>query len=447
MTASFVNLFRGVSWTTGAFVASQGIRFGANIILTRLLAPELFGLITIVNSVRNGIDLLSDVGIFQNVVASKDAEKPEFYNTAWTLQVVRGVVLWIVSVIVAIPVALYYDSPTLAWVLPVATLPLIIAGFGSIGRFIAQKRVQYKRINMYELGVEFVGSATNILVALVSPTIWALVVGGIVASVARTIASYFLVPEIVHRFAFSKRYVLQILSFGKWIFLASALFFLSANADALFLGKVASLEIVGVYGIARTLSGQAGMLVGRVNYLLVFPLISAAAARPREDLRREVRAVRLLFVIAVAFALSVLAAFGDVVVGFLYDPRYAAAGWMLPILIVAAWFAILGGINESMLLGFSKPAYVPLALAVKMSVLLVGLPVGFAWYGVVGAVMVVALSEAIRYFPILIGQVRERFTFILQDLVATLILFSLIGAWELGRRVIGLGPSLYLGLQ
>ncbi len=103
------------------------------------------------------------------------------------------------------------------------------------------------------------------------------------------------------------------------------------------------------------------------------------------------------------YLLRPLAAFGNLIVGFLYNPRYAAAGWMLPILIVGAWFAILGGINESMLLGFSKPAYVPLALAVKMGVLLVGLPIGFACFGVVGAVTVVALSEAIRYFPIVVG--------------------------------------------
>ena len=66
-------------------------------ILTRLLAPELFGIVTIISSVRNGIELISDVGLGQSIVYNKNSENPDFYNTAWTLQWIRGLLLWVVS--------------------------------------------------------------------------------------------------------------------------------------------------------------------------------------------------------------------------------------------------------------------------------------------------------------------------------------------------------------
>ena len=81
--------FRGALWTVGGFGAGQVIRFVSNIILTRLLVPQLFGLMAIVNTVRMGIELISDLGIGQNMIYSPNASDPEYYNTAWTLQIIR----------------------------------------------------------------------------------------------------------------------------------------------------------------------------------------------------------------------------------------------------------------------------------------------------------------------------------------------------------------------
>ena len=90
MKLSRAILLRGVTWTVATYSASQLFRFVSSVILTRLLAPELFGLIAIIHSVRIGIELLSDVGIGQNVVYNKESDKPDFYNTAWSLQLIRG---------------------------------------------------------------------------------------------------------------------------------------------------------------------------------------------------------------------------------------------------------------------------------------------------------------------------------------------------------------------
>ena len=66
-----------------------------NLALTRILVPELFGIMMIVNTVRTGIELLSDIGIAQSVIRSSRGEQPVFYNTAWTLQVARGAALFL----------------------------------------------------------------------------------------------------------------------------------------------------------------------------------------------------------------------------------------------------------------------------------------------------------------------------------------------------------------
>src|SRR3982751_2234786 len=106
-------MFLGVSksivvrlgWTTLGYGAVQGIRLLNNVVLARLLAPQIFGLMAVVNAIRTGFELLSDVGVMQNIVSNPAGEEPDFYNTAWILQVARGLLLATFCFLLAAPAA------------------------------------------------------------------------------------------------------------------------------------------------------------------------------------------------------------------------------------------------------------------------------------------------------------------------------------------------------
>src|SRR5665213_1987917 len=94
MKISRMFLMKGAVWTIAGFGVTQIVRLGLNVALARLLAPDLFGVMFIVNSLRTGADLFSDVGVGQNIVHNPNAEDPGFFNTAWTVQAIRGIFLW-----------------------------------------------------------------------------------------------------------------------------------------------------------------------------------------------------------------------------------------------------------------------------------------------------------------------------------------------------------------
>ena len=82
MRLSPAMLFRGVGWIAGMFILSNVVRFGSNLYLTRILTPELMGAVLIIFTIRNVMDLLSDVGLGQNIVTSKHGDDPIFRSTA-----------------------------------------------------------------------------------------------------------------------------------------------------------------------------------------------------------------------------------------------------------------------------------------------------------------------------------------------------------------------------
>jgi O-antigen/teichoic acid export membrane protein len=434
-------LLKGSIWTIAAHGVGQALRLLTNVILARLLAPELFGIMLIVNSLRTGMTLMSDFGIGQNIIYNRHANQPEFYSTAWTLEIVRNTVLWLVAVAATPFVANLYQSSVLLWALPLSAFALVLTGFSSPSLYLLQKRMQLARYNLFDMIMTFLSSAAHIVLAYFSPTIWALVLGGLFSSAASTVGSYFLLPEVRPRFHISREFIREILSFGKWIFISSAVYFFSMNYDRLYLPKLFPLALLGVYGVARSLSELLTTLTMRLGNVVLFPFIASHSQMSRESLQASLAGMRARFLLLAAIGISILVATADLAIRVLYDERYQAAGWMLPLMMLGSWFSILASVNDSTLLGLGKPLYGAIANSTKFAFLAVGLPLGFVVNGVLGVVVVFAISDLCRYVPIFLGQRSERIAFGMQDMLLTLCVFALIGVWEWLRWLSGLGTS------
>ena len=99
-------VLRSGTWTLAGFGASQILRLSSNLIMTRLLVPEMFGVMALAQVFLYMMTLISDVGINPSIIRSDRGEETRFLNTAWTIQVIRGAI--ICFVVALIGVALYY---------------------------------------------------------------------------------------------------------------------------------------------------------------------------------------------------------------------------------------------------------------------------------------------------------------------------------------------------
>ena len=434
-------LVTGTAWTLGGFGLGQVIRLGTNVALARLLAPELFGTMLIVNTLMTGIQLFSDVGIGQNIIHSPRALDPRFYNTAWSLQIIRSIVIWLIILLAAVPAAHFYGAPILSAILPVSGFSMVLLGLASVSPAILQKKMLFGRMTVFNLATALISSALYITFACLSPTIWALVLSGVVGTAVSTVLTYFLVPGLKQRFHIDRPSLSEITSFGKWVYFNSMVYFLSMNFDRLYLAKVVPLQILGIYGIARSLSELFGIVSTHLGNSVIFPFISSHADRPRETLRRELVMIRAKFLALAALGCSLFIATADLGIKILYDQRYYTAAWMLPILTLGSWFSMLATTNESTLLGLGVPSYTVIANSVRFLLLVVGLPLSLKFNGLRGGIVTLVLVEVCRYAPVYIGQRRQRFSFGAQDIAITLAMFAMIGLWELLRWVCGLGTS------
>lgn len=333
MTTATPNLFgralRGSAITAAGYVAGQVLRLGSNLILTRLLYPEAFGVMALVTVVLIGLAMFSDVGIGPAIAQSPRGDDPSFLNTAWTLQVIRGFVLFGVTGLLAWPAATFYAAPELMWLLPVSGLSLIIAGFNPTRIETAQRHLLLGRMTAIDLATQAAGAALMVVLALMTGSVWALVAGSIASAVLKLVATSVWLPGPTNRFEWHPGDARALIGFGKWVFLSTACGFVLMQGDKAILGAYLTLEQLGVYNIGYFLASVPMLMGATVVGRVIIPLYrDHPPARSAADAAR-VHRMRMGFSLSIVTMLGLAALIGPPVVDVLYDPRYAAAGAVL----------------------------------------------------------------------------------------------------------------------
>jgi len=390
-------MIRGSLWTVGGYGFSQAFRLGSNLILSRLLFPEAFGVMALVNVYMQGLQMFSDVGIGPSIIQNERGEDPAFLNTAWTIQVIRGAALWIGSWILAWPLALLYGEPILARMIPVAGIAALIAGFGSTSLFTLNRNLSLGKLTLLDLGTSAIGSATMIAWAYASPSIWALLAGGLTGTLARTVCSHWLQPGQRNRFQWEPRAGRALLRFGRWILISTALTFLVSRGDRMIMGVFLTAGQLGVYSIAFGLSQVVLAALDGLSGRMLFPVYSRLAGASPEEMRSKLRRTRIVILAAALPFFSILVAWGGRIVDFLYDSRYHDAGWILQILAAGTIFRAITTTFEPVTLAFGDSFRQMLKVAMWLVLLIMAMAVGGWLGGMRGLIIGVACTDVLRY--------------------------------------------------
>ena len=370
--------------------------------MTRLLVPEMFGLMSIVNVLITGLSLFSDLGLRQSIIQSKKGRDEKFLNTIWSFQIIRGFSIWGISVLMAIgvyiaqalawmPANTVYAEPLLAYIIPVSTLGMIIGAFEPTWTALASRDLQQARLVKIELICQVAGVIAMVSMAFYNRSIWALVLGSLMSNIVRTIIVNFIIKEKRNRFEIDQAYVSEIFHFGKWIFLSSIIGFLAMNGDKLLLGGLISTKDLGVYNIAAFMIGAVATIVSRLLGGVAYPALSETVRDRPYDLHRIYYRFRLPFDLGIMFLAGLLFASGQTIIRILYDSRYEEAGWMLNVLALSL-IALRYNLADQSYLALGKPKLMTTLTLTRTIALFVFLPIAFYQFGLQGAIWAIVIS-------------------------------------------------------
>ena len=370
--------------------------------MTRLLVPEMFGLMSIVSVFIMGLSLFSDLGLKQSIIQSKRGRDERFLNTIWSFQIIRGFSIWGFSVLVAVAVLMaqrllwmpantVYAEPLLPYIIPVSTLGMMISAFEPTWTSLASRDLQQARLIKIELICQITGVIVMVLMAFYTRSIWALVLGSLISGITRSIIVNFVIKEKRNHFEIDKAYISEIFHFGKWIFLSSIIGFLAMNGDKLLLGGLISTKDLGVYNIASFMIGAVATIVARLLGGVAYPALSETVRDRPYDLQRIYYRFRLPFDAGIMFLAGFLFASGQTIIHLLYDSRYADAGWMLNVLALSL-VALRYNLADQSYLALGKPKMMTMLTLTRTVALFVFLPIAYHQFGLHGAIWAIVAS-------------------------------------------------------
>ena len=396
-------VLRAGSWVLGGFGASQFVRLATNVVLARLLSPDVFGLMAVVYILMVGMSLFSDLGINRSVVQSRRGSHPELLDTAWTIQVIRGLGLGAVSFVIAGGFALatwlgwtsiktVYADPRLPWIVATFSAVAVFAGFESIRIGVAKREMQMRLLTKIDIVSQLSATASMILVAWLTRSIWALVVGAIVGGGVRCLYGHRILPGHREKLRLVPDAAAELLGNGKWIFLSSILGFAAANGDRLMLGGLIDAKSFGLYAVAFLLVNVLQQVASTLAANVAYPAVAEVHRDRPHDLSRVLQKFQWMYDGLVVFSAAILLTLGPTIIRILYDSRYRDAGWIMAVLAMGA-VGTRYLIVEQTYQATGRPQYLTLANFIRLVGLAAGIGLGHHFWGVAGAVYGIAASQ------------------------------------------------------
>lgn len=380
-------LLRSTGWTFIGFSAAQVLRLASNLVLTRLLFPEAFGLMAIITVFLVGLTMLSDIGVAPSIQQNPRGDDPDFLNTAWSVQAIRGGILWLICCGLGPLAAWFYDDTRLATMLPVAGLSLLIAGFNPTRIETASRHLMVGRMTVLDIISQVCSLFVMLILAWTMRSIWALVIGGVTGAIIRLCIMHLFLPGLRNRFRWDTDAARDLIHFGKWIFLSTLCGFLLTQGDKAILGKYLSFESLGVYNIGYFLASFPQALAAMVMSRVMIPLHRECPPHDSPENFNKVRKMRFMMT-ATVFSMQFTAALlGIWVVDFLYDDRFVAAGGVVVAIACMGAPYLIGMTYDFAALGRGDSRGVFFLLLVKASTQVAMFIIGMEYYGLPGALM------------------------------------------------------------
>jgi lipopolysaccharide exporter len=388
-------VLRGGVWMGSGSFVEQLVRFGRNMILTRLLAPEAFGTMAVVLSAGSVIQMITDIGVKEAIIQNPRGSESHYLSAAWWLACFRSISIYACVFVCAPWISKFYGNHELIPLLRVVALTVILEGTFSSKAYEAIKHMSFKKWAAIHHGGGIAGVVITLILSLVIRDVWALVLGNVAESLMRWILSYVLCPYLPS-FSWNKEAARDLLRFSRGLFGLSFLNLIFTRADVFVLAKLYSPAALGLYVMAIYLvQTPAGFLMNLLGQTLLPTFSKVQGDKVREN--RILLQVSSLLVQLGMPALVFMLLCGRSLLTLFYGSRYAAAAVPLMLASAVVFMNILNGQITTVFYGRGIPQLHRRSVAI-MAILMVALVYPFSkWFGLPGGQLACVVAVFIGY--------------------------------------------------
>ena len=263
---------KGVIWSAVDRFSAQGIQFVFSILIARLLVPEDYGVIAMLNIFLAVSQTFIDSGFGTALIRKIDRTETDF-STVFYFNIAVAVFFYLGLFFAAPAIANFYNTPLLVPVTRVTAINLVIGSLSGIHNAKLSIAIDFKSRAKVSIVSAVLTGAVGLWMAYSGYGVWALVVQTVFAGIIRTIMLWVIVkwyPKLV----FSWQSFKEMFSFGSKLLASGLLDTIYNNIYPLVIGKVFSPTTLGVYSKANSLAQFPSSNITSVLQSVTFPVLS-----------------------------------------------------------------------------------------------------------------------------------------------------------------------------
>lgn len=311
------------------------------VVLARLLAPSDYGVAALAITAIGFFQAFSDLKASAALVALDDIS-PTHLNTAFTIEVVRGLIISVGLFALSGPVAIFMEEPALVPVLKVLSVILIFDALKNPAFALYARNVDYSKEFLRDTASMAISSIAAVAAAFYFRSYWAIIAGTIVQRGMSAALTYYGIPfrprlGLSHWRAF--------FGFGSWLTLRGMVLQLNEMATRVMVGKFVGAGPLGILTVATQVARLATSELMAPLARVLFPAFSAIKHDPSR-LRKSYRDAQTILV-GIALPVSIgIVLFSKEILLILFGAQWLEAD--LPLRLLAPIFGlgmVLVGVN------------------------------------------------------------------------------------------------------
>ena len=322
------------------------------VVLSRLLTPEAFGLVTLASVFIDFVEIFLDQGFSAAIIQRPEVDRKHL-DTAFWISILTGAVLTMGNIAASGYIATFFHEPRLALVLRWLSLSYIVNALSTTQLAVLQRKLAFKNLAARSLAATTIGGVVGIGMALAGFGVWSLVGQNLVRGIA---AAVILWSSSDWRPGFNvsvERYK-ELFHFGISVVGNNLLNVTIRHADDFLIGFFLGPIWLGFYTVGYRLLLIIIRLVTEITNTVAFPTFARIQHEP-ERMRRafyKVTQYTSLLSFPIFIGLAVLA---PEVVPAVFGAKWAPS---IPVMQVLSLIGILQSVlffNGSVLRASGKP--------------------------------------------------------------------------------------------
>lgn len=386
---------KGGFWVFSLRITQQIFNLIRLIILARILAPHDFGLMGIALLTMATLETFSQTG-FQQALIQKKEDIKSYLDSAWTVLILRGLLLFVILYFLAPYAAVFFKASQAKPIIQVIGLSVLLQAFTNIGVIYFQKELEFKKQFLYRLSGTLADFTVAVSAALILRSVWALVFGLLAGSATRLITSYLIHPYRPHLSSHLRK-AKELWGFGRWVLGSSILIFLITQGDDIFVGKLLGATMLGFYQMAYRISNMPATEITHVISQVTFPAYSKLQDNLPKLREAYLKVLRLTAFLSFPIAGLVFVVASD------FTRLFLGEKWlpMVPAMMVLVWWGVIRGLVGAMspvFLSIGRPKVVTKLQFIQAALIFILIyPLTIHW-NILGTSLAVFLSALAMFF-------------------------------------------------